>query len=422
MTPTPRRISVAVTAATLTGNHGAEAMLLATVGRLRDRFPDAVFQLFSYYPEADRRVAGAPHVRVFSLAPFRLVAWLLPWSAAYALVRTLGLRVLLPWFPGDVRALAESDVQVDLAGVSFVDGRERFLPFNVLSLVPAFLLGVPVVKLSQALGPFEGTANRRAARATLGWCRTVFARGERTLGHLRELAPATDVRAAADVAFLLEAQDRLTAPAHQVVARVARRVEAARASGGGVVGICPSSLLVARYPESYPALIRSLITAVTEAGDWVLLFPNATRASADAGPRNNDLFAIRRIVDALSEEARRRVIAVEEDLHAVDLLQVVEQADATVVSRFHAMVASLSLALPTVVVGWSHKYREVMEAFDLGAYVFDAGSTESGGLTRALNELRGNAPEVQDALAARLDGVRLSALTQVTYVADTVVP
>jgi colanic acid/amylovoran biosynthesis protein len=42
---------------------------------------------------------------------------------------------------------------IDLAGVSFIDGREKFLPFNILTILPAMLLGVPVVKFAQAMGP-----------------------------------------------------------------------------------------------------------------------------------------------------------------------------------------------------------------------------------------------------------------------------
>ncbi len=58
------------------------------------------------------------------------------------------------------RALAESDVLLDIGGITFSDGREKYLPFNILSIWPAMLLGVPVVKLAQAVGPFKNPLNR----------------------------------------------------------------------------------------------------------------------------------------------------------------------------------------------------------------------------------------------------------------------
>ena len=38
-------------AATVSGNRGAEAMLETSIGRIRERFPDARFSVFSYYPD-----------------------------------------------------------------------------------------------------------------------------------------------------------------------------------------------------------------------------------------------------------------------------------------------------------------------------------------------------------------------------------
>lgn len=41
-------------------------------------------------------------------------------------------------------------------------------------------------------------------------------------------------------------------------------------------------------------------------------------------------------------------------------------------SRFHAMISGLSTCTPTVVVGWSHKYREVLDDFGLAEFGMDS--------------------------------------------------
>jgi len=185
-----------------------------------------------------------------------------------------------------------------------------------------------------------------------------------------------------------------------------------------VVGICPSSLLAVRYPKGYPALIAALTTRLVTEGDLVVLFPNATRGRFDAGPRNNDLHVISKVLDALHADVRAGVVPVEEDIYAVDILQVVRTLDMAVVSRFHAMVKALSLGKPTVVVGWSHKYLEVMEEFGLGRYVLhDAGATLP--LVMAMvDQLRAELPECRAQIEARLESVRRLALEQIDFVAD----
>src|SRR5690606_15397524 len=147
--------------------------------------PDLRFHVFTYYPEDDRRLIDDGRIRLHSSTPMALVAWLLPWSLLFGLLRLLFGRRILRFGPRAVRALGESVALADLAGVSFIDGREKFLPFNLLTLLPAWLLGTPVVKLSQAMGPFKGGANRLLAGFMLPRCAMVWARGARTFEHLR---------------------------------------------------------------------------------------------------------------------------------------------------------------------------------------------------------------------------------------------
>ncbi|MCG8071354.1 MAG: hypothetical protein N0C86_05165, partial [Candidatus Thiodiazotropha taylori] len=139
--------SVSIIAATISGNRGAEAMLTTTIGEIRQRYPDCRFNVFSYYPEQDSVLNRDDRVTVYSATPLAIVALLLPFSILFALFKLPLLNKLLGIFPAPLQALDQSDVLIDLAGVAFIDGREKFLPYNVLTLVPAFLLNTPVVKL-----------------------------------------------------------------------------------------------------------------------------------------------------------------------------------------------------------------------------------------------------------------------------------
>jgi len=232
--------------------------------------------------------------------------------------------------------------------VSFLELCRRFLVYNTLTLLPALLLGVPLVKGAQAVGLFTKPLNRRRARACLGRCATVFAQ--------RGTAPGW--------AHLLET------------------IELRRRGKQSVVGICPSSLLAVKDPRGCPALMASLVTRLVSSGDLVVLFPNATRGRSDAGPRNNDLHVISRVLDAL-----------------------------------HAMVA-LSLGKPTVVVGWSHKYLEVMEESGLGRHVLDEASATLPRVMASVDELRSDLPAYRARVEREPEGVRRRALEQIEFIAD----
>src|SRR5690606_35628930 len=115
----------------------------------------------------DRRLVDDPRIHIHSATPLALVTWLFPLALVFGLLARVGGRGVLRFAPAAIRALGESICLVDLAGVSFIDGREKFLPFNILTLLPAWLLGTPIAKMPQAMGPFDRTVNRRAARLVL---------------------------------------------------------------------------------------------------------------------------------------------------------------------------------------------------------------------------------------------------------------
>ena len=415
MTPRLEPASFSVTAATFTGNHGAEAMLRATLQGLRERLPGSAFHVFSYYPTEDRAMVRDPDTMVHSLTPLALIVRLTPLAAAYTLCRALRLRVLLSAFPADVRAVAESDALLDLAGVSFVEGREIFLPFNVLSVAPALILGVPVVKLSQAMVPFRRPLNRGVARAVLRRCRALFARGADTREHLAALRLGDRIRQAPDVAFLLE-PGQGDDPRAEVLDTVVRRRPAVRS----VVGVCPSSLLAGKVGAPYLELLEKVVGHLVAEGDLILLFPNASRGSADAGPRNNDLHVIRALRQRLPDAVQAAVVAVEGDVHAPEILTLLSAVDLALVSRFHAMVGALSTGRPVAVVGWSHKYAEVMGDFGMEAHVFDGRNVGPQDVLASLDAFRDDLEGWRVQIADRLPAVRAAAAAQLDYVVDLV--
>jgi len=410
MAPKPQEFSII--AATLYGNRGAEAMLETVVGRVRVQDPDARFHVFTYYPADDRRLLRDPRIALHSSTPAALVLRLFPLALLFGLLKKLFGAGMLRHAPGDIRGLAGSTALVDLAGVAFIDGRAKFLPFNVLTLLPAWLLGTPIVKMPQATGPFRNSANHALAARVLPMCRMLWARGARTREHLEESGfRGLNFAQADDIAFNHRDAYSLTRDGGPALdARFAELEVLRPGEGGGIIGICPSSVVAVQSRKSggnYEQVLSVLVSELLNAGHAIVLFPNATREAAGDAERNNDIPVIRRVRDAVGDGDR--LMAFDLDMNTAQIKHVIRGMDAVLVSRFHAMVGALSLQVPAAVLGWSHKYAEVMARFGLEGNVMDYKAMSAADLRASVQRVYGQREEMRAAIAAALPEVKASA-------------
>jgi colanic acid/amylovoran biosynthesis protein len=371
----------AVIGGTLWGNRGAEAMVVTTIARVRERDPEASFLVMSYFPERDRELLGGrPGIRVIAARPKdTVVQWVFALLAR--VVGVVGLRLPDAVLPASVRSLRRCRALFDVSGISFHDGRLAVVAYNLMCLWPALLLKVPVIRLSQAMGPFRHPLNRLPARAMTKRAFHTFARGRHTADHVRGLGVVDDRwSVAADVAFAYRPSDSLTSENDDLVEELAARLDRIRADGTEVVAVVPSSLVMQKMTadgSDYPALLQRLIRHLTESGRHVLVMPNATRAATEA-LRNNDIAVISKLRERLATSGIEpdAVSYIDFDLNTASIRRLAESCTLLITSRFHAMVAGLALAVPTLVMGWSHKYEEILEMFGCEADAVDFSGAE----------------------------------------------
>lgn len=360
----------AIVGGTLAGNRGAEAMVTTTMARIRERRPDAGFLLLSYYPQRDRALLDAPRTTVATATPMHQLLVQTPWALLCWATRKLGLRWPDRVLPAAVREVRACTALLDVSGISFHDGRLGVLVYNVFCIWPALLHGVPVVHLSQARGPFRHPLNRWLSKRFLGACRYSFARGRATAAHMETLGlPADRWRIAADIAFGFRTGDSVTDEGADRIRPALDRMDAARAAGRATVALSPSSVVLGKTREAgidYTGLLARAVLHLRDAGHHVLVLPNATRAG-DNGLRNNDIPVIATIRDEVGRLApdalRDDTTWIEQDVNTDAIRALIAPCRLLITSRFHAMVAGLSLGVPVFVVGWSHKYGEVLEMF-----------------------------------------------------------
>jgi colanic acid/amylovoran biosynthesis protein len=83
-------------------------------------------------------------------------------------------------------------------------------------------------------------------------------------------------------------------------------------------------------------------------------------------------------------------------------------------SRFHAMISGLSLCIPTLVIGWSHKYIEALAEVNMEKYVADFARMDSK-LEDLAQELLEKEDLIRQELSTGLEKAQKSSLQQFSY-------
>lgn len=400
-------MKVAVIGSALSGNKGAAAMLESGIQQISARHPEARFVLLSMYPRSDAEQNEYPAMRVLDASPLRLGVLINSAALLHRLLPPLrpAIRSAVP----EIAALATADVLLDQGGITFVDGRTKFLVYNVASILPALLVGTPVVKCAQAMGPFRTPLNRLAAKALLPRVAAIVSRGAVTHEHLVGLG-LTNVTAGADLAFTLEVTDHDAALAQDAV-------DMTFFDDGEVVGVSPSAVLrkaAEAAGEDYVAEVRRMIDHLTGTlGKKVLLVAHSARANSDK-THNNDLPLCREIYAGVASPDR--VLFPDAELSSQALRYLIGRCHVFVASRFHAMVSSLAMGVPTLVIGWSHKYREVLDMFGLAEWAMSHDTYTDATFADRIGALLDDQAAVRARLAAALPQVKATALEQVDVI------
>ncbi|MCM1167529.1 MAG: polysaccharide pyruvyl transferase family protein [Ruminococcus sp.] len=401
-------VKIAITAASFCGNKGAAAMLQSSVKQLRERYGERLrITLMSTYPRRDGEIIAAlpenyGFIRVVNAKPGKLIFLEFPLAVLYRLFgrfapfRGAFLRNKM------IRAYSECDMVVDEAGISFADSRGFVM--NAYAFVCAavpMLCGAPVCKYSQALGGFKDPRNRALAKLVLPKMRLICARGEVTRKNLAEIGITENVRLCAEGAFSMPDGDVY-----------AERVNALCAGddfySGNVAGVSISSVVDKRCRKlgiDYRKIMTEFIARLTSEGHSVLIIANAAREDSDR-PRNNDLPICREVYAALPDKVRVRFYPHEFSPEELRLL--IGKCTALAASRFHAMIAALERGVPVMLVGWSHKYKEVLDMFGLGEYAADYSQLTSDRLWAEFQRLLENSEEIRARISENLPRVRTS--------------
>jgi len=346
--------------------------------------------------ETERMIPDGFNVSTFDAGPVSLVL---------AFVLALPIRLLDRLHLGIgplrrvrlIRTVRDTAVTVDLAGISFADGRSlALLGYNVIMSLFPYLAGAKVVKGSQAIGPAENLLTRLAARAVLPRMTTICSRGEVTRRHLDSLA-LKNVVDAADLAFLMHEWDR---PGSMPV-------DLSESGSKKVVVVMPSSVVdsyAAAAGIDHVGVTAEVIDRLSTAGAAVVVAPHSFRESGERGRMNDGP-----VVADIQRRIRTQATFINRDLDPRELRAIIRSAHVAVTGRFHGMVSALEVGTPPVVVGWSHKYGEVLSQFNLAAQGIAVEDLSADNLIAAVDRTLADHDALRHAISDARDEVHSSA-------------
>lgn len=399
---------IAIIGSALSGNKGAAAMLESAIQTLGDG--DTKFTLLSMYPRSDAQQNPYKNLRIVDASPLKLGIVINSLALAYRLLPPL--RNMIRMKSPAIRALVDADVLLDQGGITFVDGREKFLLYNVASILPAINLKTPVVKCAQALGPFNNPINKLAAKIYLPKIAAIVSRGRITHEHLDTLG-LENVTAGADYAFSLKLTKQEERSAKE-------KFKAPMIEGRKVVGVSPSVVMQKKVDGAggdYQREIVDFIDYLSSKGYAVMLVPHSVRSNTDK-THNNDLPLCHAVYQQI--EKPESVLFLDQELSSQELRYWIGRCDFFIASRFHAMVSSLAMCVPTIVIGWSHKYREVLEMFGLEEWAFGQDKLTQKHLRGEFNRLVKEENSVRKLLKKNLPTVLERSHSQVSVIKSVV--
>ncbi|MGN0687425.1 MAG: polysaccharide pyruvyl transferase family protein [Oscillospiraceae bacterium] len=415
-----RPITIAITAACFSGNKGAAAMLQSSIKQLKERYGERLdILLMSTYPAADRRLIEQmpekyDNIRVVNAKPEKLLFIAFPLAVLYSFLRFIpGINRLLR-MNKIIKAYSQADIVIDEAGISFVDSRGFIM--NTYAFVCAavpMLCGVPVVKYSQALGTFRNGWNRFLAKWILPKIKLICARGRITQENLASIGITENVRLCADGAFSMPDSEYRAE-------QVQKLCEGDSFYNDNVVALSVSSVVQGKCEKmgvDYKGCMVQFADWLNEQGYNVLLIANAAREGSEK-PRNNDLIICTDVYNSVKNKDMIRWYP--REMAPEEIRELIARSRCLVASRFHAMIGALEKCTPVLLIGWSHKYKEVLDMFGLGEYAVDFSALELGALKEKFLAFIGENDAIRAKIAENLPAVLESSLDNIRCISQVI--
>lgn len=259
-----------------------------------------------------------------------------------------------------------SDVVIDISGFASGDQWGWRVALNrAINFITAKYSGNTIVFMPQSWGTFKSFSIRYLTNVLLKTAKYVFAREYLSYNYLLEHKCVIPEKLfyATDIAFHFEAD---TADKAEYVLNNMGVISLNKTP---LVAITPNIRIYQRTQgeginNTYVKQLFEVIDYfLTNTDSNILLIPHEFFKEV------NDLILCKLIMDHYSND--ERIFVTHEKLSAGEVKAIIGLCDLVIASRYHSLVAALSMGVVPVVIGWSHKYDELIKLFELEKLVTD---------------------------------------------------
>ena len=261
---------------------------------------------------------------------------------------------------------AQYDIVVDISGFKSGDqiGSKRAFMRWIDCYCDKYA-GSKIIFMPQAWGPFNKYLVRLFTKLILRNAQMISAREKSSYDYLLQI-PGIDEKKiflSPDIAFNFHAD---TCEAGKMILSKAGLADV----DAPIISICSNVRIYERLSEqgsknSYLVELQKIVEYFIENTSCrVVLIPHETFPNSF-----NDVDICRLLKEQFAE--CDLVYTLSGDESAAEVKAVIGLSEFLVTSRYHALVAGLSKRVPVAVIGWSHKYNELMRDVGLAQWIVD---------------------------------------------------
>lgn len=300
-------------------------------------------------------------------------------------------------------AFLKADIVVDMTAISYVGppvaNQGNIFGGRFFYFVLSRLLCRNFLAWTQSYGPLSTPLVTQLAKFDLQRQPIVFCRGDDCANVVRGILPQSDVRSFPDVATILPF-DRTAG--HQLLERQLGHASVK------LVTISPSAVIYSKtlgkqQDNAHVIQTVRLCDWLTDHGYDVALVPHTLRL-VNVVPENCDLEVCRLIHARVKSKDHCTLIT--DDIGANELKGIIANAVMHVGGRYHSIVAALSAGVPCISLSWHPKYKDLMRAYGMEQFVFDAtANTSADQLVAMIETLARQQADLHAILTERQAGI-----------------
>jgi len=369
-------MKILVTGLCLSRNLGGPAMGLTLVDQLKKRFSDIDF-VFAIDPnsyEQEKEWADYYGLKIVRRDTF--VSNFISSNRLMKILRKCKKYIERRPFTDDtlnykqvhqefMDAFRQSDAVINMMGISYVgDGVRGHLegPASYSNLYYANKHKKPFAHFIQSFGPFDDPLVRFFAKKDFEQVDFVPARGKKSAQYCREIVrDPSKVHDFPDSAILLPSADEswtneyltrlnLTEKNYVVLSPSAVIYNIARRVGGSI-------------GKDHVLSFYKIAQALLQQGKSILFLPHMYSDNK----RECDREICFRVLELLENDNadQNRIQVVHDDIDVFQAKGLISKSSMAIVSRYHALVAAISTAVPVITIGWNVKYFDLMSYYGI---------------------------------------------------------